>query len=181
MTQNEKTTVKKNVEVVESKKVGKSTQIEYVKMSEMTQEDILKLPRFSANVIKRKSKSGNLIYEINIKLHRTLSITKFLTETDFYLLVGYRGINEDKPIQTIDVWARFVEGQNENTGTWKRYEVYVCKALTLQGWFDEKEIALMEVMNINLPFIQSGLKLDNSEDHLLTEEEREAKYKGIFG
>lgn len=181
MTQNEKTTVKKDVEVVESKKVGKSTQVEYVKMSDMSQDDIFKLPKFQANVIKNKSKRGNIFYELHIRLDRVLTITKRLTETDYYLIVGYRGISEEKPIQTIDVWCRFVEGENESTGTWKRYEIYVCKALTISDWFNDKEIALMDVAKINLPFIKSGLKLDTADDHLLDEEELARKYKGIFG
>lgn len=180
MTQNEKTTKKeKVVEVIGA--VGNSTQKnEYVRMSEMKQEDILKLPKYKANVIKNKSKRGNVYYELHVVLERRLTITKRLTETEFYLIVGYRGISEDKPIQTIDVWCRFVEGENETTGLWKRYEIYVCKALTLSGWFDEKQIALMDVCKIELPFIKSGIKLDTSEDHLLDEEELERKYKGIF-
>lgn len=183
MTQNEKTP--KTGEVVSQAKNaksdnGKSTPKEYVKMRDMQEKDITQLPKFPANVLKNKSKRGNIFYELSVRLNRLLTVRIPLNDIEFYLITKLRGLSEDKPIQTIDVWCRLVEGFTENGVNWKRYEVYVCKDVVFDKWFTDQEKTLMDVAKIELPFIKSEIKIDNSNDYELDDEEVAKKYKGIF-
>lgn len=185
MTQNEKTL--KNGEVVSQTKntksvAGKPAQVEYVKFREMQGDNILKLKTFPANVVKTQSKRKNMFYTLTVKLHNLLKLEIRLSELEYDLIVAYRGLSGNRPIETLDVWVRLIEGvrAGDETEKWKRYEVFVCNSVLFEGFFNDQQLAMIKVAKIELPFMQSAAKINEKEDIDLTDEEKAEKYKGVF-
>lgn len=184
MTQNEKTP--KDGAVVSQTNTKKNdvkpTQVEYVKFSQMKQDDILKLSEFPASVVKTKSKRNMIYYTLTVKLHNLLKLEIRLSELEYNLIVAYRKLEEDRPINSVSVWVRLIEGvrADDENEKWRRYEIFVCNSVTFDDFFNDQHLALMKIAKIELPFVKSAAKINEKEDEELTDVEKAAKYKGVF-
>lgn len=154
------TTLKQDVKKVEKKSVA-----EYVKLSEMSKEDILALPVYPGNLIKQKSRRGQVYYRLVIQLHPLLKVEKRggLSETEFNLIVLERKLSFDYPIQNISVPGRLIRGVSETGREWFRYEFFVSKNYVFKDFFNGAEMALIKVGNLDLPFIDSPEKISEEE------------------
>lgn len=147
------------------KKVKKENVAEYVKLSEMSKEDILSLPVYSANLVKQKSRRGQVYYRLVIQLHPLLKIEKRggLTETEFNLIVLERKLSFDVPIQGISVPGRLIKGMSESGREWFRFELFISKSYRYCDFLSNAEMALIKAGNLDLPFIDSPEKIDDEE------------------
>lgn len=158
----EKQIVKKEVVVAEGS---------YVKKSEMTGEDILKLPKFNANLIKQKTRRGQVQFKIVVQLDELLRKEVYLNEVQFNLIVLERKLNSNVPIQHLIVPVRLVQGVSVNGRNWKRYEFFVTKNVVLSGFFNHHEVALIDVAKLNLDFITSDEKIEDELINVFNEED----------
>lgn len=146
-------------------KVEKKNVAEYVKLSEMSKEDILALPVYRANLIKQKSRRGQVYYRLVIELHPLLKIEKRggLSETEFNLICLERKLSFDLPIQGISVPVRLVRGKSESGKEWARFECFVSKSYVFKDFISQTELALIKAGDLDLPFIDSPEKIDDEE------------------
>lgn len=158
----EKQAVKKEAVVAEQS---------YVKKSEMTGEDILKLPKFNANLIKQKTRRGQVQFKIVVQLDELLKKEVYLNEVQFNLIVLERKLNANLPIQHLIVPVRLIKGVSTNNREWKRYEFFVTKNVILSGFFDQYEVALIDVGKLNLDFIISDEKIEDELINVFNEED----------
>ena len=147
--------------------------IKYVKLSEMTASDKLALPRFKAEVIKRKSKRGQIQYKLIVELHPLLKIERILLEKHFNLIVLERKLNFHLPIQSLIIPVRLIKGKSNTDRDWYRYEFFVSKSFTLNAFFDEADIALIRAGDIKLDFILSDEKYSDDVVNAFNDEDFE--------
>lgn len=147
------------------KEIKKEGVAEYVKLSEMSKEDILALPVYRANLIKQKSRRGQVYYRLVIELHPLLKIEKRggLSETEFNLICLERKLSFDLPIQGISVPVRLVRGKSESGKEWARFECFVSRNFVFKDFLDQTELALIKAGNFDLPFIDSPEKVTDEE------------------
>lgn len=163
--------MEKAIEKQALKKEAVVAEQSYVKKSEMTGEDILKLPKFNANLIKQKNRRGNVQFKIVVQLDELLKKEVYLNEVMFNLIVLERKLNANLPIQHLIVPVRLVKGVSTNGRDWKRYEFFVTKNVILTGFFTQHEVALIEVAKLNLDFIVSDEKIEDELINVFNEED----------
>lgn len=165
--------MEKSVEKQTSKKevVAEKSEKSYVKRSEMTGEDILKLPKFNANLVKQKSRRGQVQFKLVVQLDELLKKEVYLNEVQFNLIVLERKLNANLPIQHLIVPVRLVKGVSVNGLEWKRYEFFVTKNVVLTGFFTNYEVALIDVAKLNLDFIVSDEKIEDELINVFNEED----------
>lgn len=160
--------------VIEKKETSKKEDVKvdakYVKASEMTKEDIDKLPRFIGSLVKTKSKRGQIYYSLVVQLDPLLSITKRIDTTPYNLIVTKRELSFDKPIQYLEIPVRLIKGISDTGKQWYRYEFYICGNVRFSDFFNDMEIALIEAAKIQLKFIESPDKFDDELINAFNEE-----------
>lgn len=137
----------------------------YVKLSDMEAKDILALPRYNGNLVKTKTRRGQIQYKIIIQLDPLLKIERYISETEFNLVVLERNLRFELPIQHLIIPGRLIAGTSVNNRDWKRYEFFVSKNLVLTNFFAQHEVALIYAAKLQLEFIKSDEKYD---DELIT-------------
>lgn len=145
----------------------------FVKLSEMQADDKNALPKFRANLLKTKSKRGQVYYRLSIELHELLKIDKTLQEKEFTLIVLERKLRMDLGIQGLAVAIRLIKGKTNTGRDWYRYEVFVSKSFTLTGFLDDTDIALMQAGNIKLSWVDSPEKIDDDMINVFSKEDFE--------
>lgn len=163
--------MEKAIEKQALKKEAVVAEQSYVKKSEMKAEDILKLPKFNANLVKQKNRRGQVQFKIVVQLDELLKKEVYLNEVMFNLIVLERKLNANLPIQHLIVPVRLVKGVSTNGRDWKRYEFFVTKNVILTGFFTQHEVALIEVAKLNLDFIVSDEKIEDELINVFNEED----------
>lgn len=150
-------TVKKTANEAVKSEVVKQPQI-YVKVSEMTGNEINALPRANATLNKTKSKRGNVFYQLVVQLNPLLKITRTITENEFNLIVLERKLSMEQPTQHLIIPFRLLKGQTITDREWYRYEFFVSKNHRINDFFNQTETAIIKVGDLKLNFINSDEK-----------------------
>lgn len=173
------TEIKEEPEVKEVKKAKKvenlenTTESEFKELSEFTQKEIEKLGKVPVIIRKVYYKKSNRIgYEIEVRLHKYLTIKKnFRFESQYNLILLELGLDDQLAQHTLVVPCRFVKGINKNGNPYHQIELVFGKDLFYGDlWLNGSDLLLFNKVLPNVKFDERNSTLDMDTENLYYQE-----------